>query len=153
MLQSKNITNHGFSLIELMIAVAIIAVLSLAIIQVLLSSLVLDKGTREYSIALNAAKAQMEQYQLLSFNSDLKTAVIAGAGTSVGNFYVPQLRVSPKDSFGDKTLAGFISLTSKAANNNLIDIQIVVEWRGQDGKDHTIQVWGKRSDRGANWTK
>ena len=66
---------------------------------------------------------------------------------ATGNFEVLGLRTQATDPDG---LCGRFQVVKRAGvvNNNLLDLMVFIEWRGQRGGNQTFQMASMRSDRG-----
>jgi prepilin-type N-terminal cleavage/methylation domain-containing protein len=133
----------GFTLIELMIAVAVLSVGLLAVITAILASVSLERQSKELTIAKNATELQMQRLRGLPFAD-----VAALAGTTQ-NFEVATL----KPAQGDTNGCGEITVAAHAGvvNGNLFDITVRVVWQGNRGRVQTYELAGMKSDRGVNF--
>jgi prepilin-type N-terminal cleavage/methylation domain-containing protein len=158
---------RGFSLIELMVAVAIITISIVTLVSVILTNMKLNEMSRELSIASNAANEQLEHWQGTGFNSVIVNLIdVQGSGTPKTyrtDFVVNGIKANdlpqtdPRaDSFftvlGNNQI-GYVELSQDATlgdGQNFVRILIRVDWMGVDGQPRHFQVETRRSDRGIN---
>jgi prepilin-type N-terminal cleavage/methylation domain-containing protein len=165
----------GLTLLELMIAVAILAIGLLAMVTVIVNSLHLEHQSKELNTAKNAAEFQLQRLRGMSY-LDLLNMVdapppgapnfIQSDGTTAeGHFEVVGLRLSvdplnnnQPDSDGfvgrftvSKTVQYKDDLNETVLDNNLVDLTVFIEWRGQRGGNQTFEITSMRSDRGERW--
>jgi Tfp pilus assembly protein PilV len=125
----------GFSLIEVFVALGVLAfgLLSLAVMQV--TSLREGSAGKHASDALLIAKSQMEILQRMDFG-DLEDEVdvgwqapdwIAFAGYDVGEFPI-QVRVVGGGTQIEQTYDVAYRVTEVTGNNNLLNIEVEVTW-------------------------
>lgn len=156
----------GFSLVELMVAVAIIAIALVSLISVILTNIRLDDMTREIIVATNAANLELERLRGVNFNTGIKDRLVGGVYEE--DFDVIGLRkltatVGPKVDPHKATvdfMPGFIHIQAAPIDpshptgdpdlNNVVDMTIIVDWLGVDGNPKSITLVSKRSDRGVN---
>jgi len=151
---------QGFSLLEVMVAVAVLAIALVCLCSTLISSMVLNQNAKEYDIALNAARAKLQEWQTSTSSGNTYTAHVitdrlALSETWETNFDVPGLNISLHDSHGSSTMAGYVRITCIANDATLVgppdlqhtlaNIQIIVEWRGRHGRDLKVEVSGRLS--------
>jgi len=141
----------GFTLLELMISVSLIAVTLLAAVTVILNAMHLETQAKELNKAKNACELEMQRLRGLDFLDLLNLIDTQGNGTFYqGNFAVAGLSVRPSDGDG---MCGWFEVRKRAGavNDNLVDITVRVEWRGKRGGDQVFQLVSMRSDRGLRW--
>lgn len=136
-------TRSGFTLIELMVAVAVLSVGLLAVITAILASVQLERQSKDLNIAKNATELQMQRLRGMPYAD-----VAALAGTTQ-NFEVATL----KPVQGDTNGCGEITVATHAGvtNGNLVDITVRVVWQGNRGGAQTYEMAGMKSDRGINY--
>lgn len=111
----------GLTLIELIIALAVIAIALLQIVNVIMSSSQLKATSREFTLARQVAASEIEALKARAQAnglSDVQTYILA-------NPQSPTSRVS----------GGQIFRTCDARNPNLYDVSITVTWVGGAGKN------------------
>ena len=118
----------GFSLIELMFALTIIAIALMGIFSVILHTSRTKEAMRETEVAKEAAAVKMEEVK--SYTTDeIKTRYASGA--SAASFTVSALTNATTSNPTQKG-AGTVTIYS-ATDAELIDITIAVQWKGIKG--------------------
>lgn len=150
--KSRATAESGFSLVELMVAVAIIAIALVSLISVIVTNIKLDDMTRELIVATNAANLELERLRGVNYNTGIRDLLVGGAYQE--DFAVRGLRLLPPASDPRKKTAdlpGYIDIRSEAgSDDNIVDIRVFVDWLGADGNTKTVELVSKRSDRGVN---
>jgi len=156
--QMKTIkTGAGFSLVELMVAVAVLSIGLITVITAILASIQLERQSRELTMAKNASELQMQFLRGLPYSGATDgNDIIAHLGANAtwsGDFAVNGLRPAPNDTDGSPTICGWFSVTKRAGsvNNNLVDITVRVQWRGGRGGPQIYEMVGMKSDRGTRY--
>ena len=80
----KNMKNRGFTLIEIIIALLIVIIASAAMLQAIHAANILSIESKEMTIAMNDARAVLEQVKITSLGS-LPTSTTVNANTIWGN--------------------------------------------------------------------
>ena len=143
---------QGFTLLELMIAITLISIVLIGLISALMSCMTLDKLSKEYNMAATAAKQELERLQIINYNDEIANKLAAGGGQITGDFDVPGLKISPKDSYGASNKSGYYIIKEvNAGDHNLVDIKVIIEWKTVVGRYKKIEIITRRSDRGENW--
>lgn len=108
--------NNGFTLVEVMICAGILVGLFVGLISIYLYCFDLQETARNTSLALNAARARIEQIKTADFDDieDFNGQIVQLAEP------VGVLRIGAEDVTG--------------SNNNLIDIRVVACWRQKGGR-------------------
>ncbi|MBU3933384.1 MAG: prepilin-type N-terminal cleavage/methylation domain-containing protein [Candidatus Omnitrophica bacterium] len=101
----------GFTLLEVMIAAAVLVVALLGLLGVFTNCFGLNETARNLTIAINGAQERLEQIR----NADF--------GTIIANYNGP-FNVSGLDGIG-RVDATYVA----GSNNNLIDTRVVICWR------------------------
>jgi prepilin-type N-terminal cleavage/methylation domain-containing protein len=86
---------RGFTLIELMVAIAIIAISLVTLVSVILANIRLDDLTKEMNLAANAINLQVERLRGVPYNVGIRDNLGTGSnpvGEYTENFPVPLLR-------------------------------------------------------------
>ena len=114
----------GVSLLELMIALSVIAIALLGIVGVLLQTLSVKEANREQQSAKTAATRRLEIVRTAA-QSDFATVAATYAGST---FSVPDLS---NLATADKRGLGTVLIDS--SNPNLLDVRILITWAGVRG--------------------
>ena len=104
-------TQYAFTLLELMIAAAVLIVALLGLLGVFTGCFGLNETAKNLTIAINGAQEKMEEIR----NADF--------GTIIANYNGP-FNISGLDGIG-RVDATYVAGT----NNSLIDIRVVICWR------------------------
>ena len=174
----RNHGKTGVSLLELMVATALLAVALVSIISVLISAMRLDNQTNEMSIAKQAAEFKLEHmrgYNGVNFPT-MQTMVDLGGTTRhmasqptsgnaaflgfVENFQIQGLKPQTGDQDG---MCGFclvsrfvegstLTRLDPTGADNLFRIHVRIDWVSNVGGNQSYELFGLISDRGANWT-
>lgn len=150
----------GFSMVELMVALAIIAIALITLISVIITNMKLDNITREMAVASNAVNRQLEHWQSVGFQSVIVDRIDTQGtgGVYKEDFGVEGLRngdTTADPHFASTTTndVGYVELSQNSTlgdGQNLVRILIRVDWRGPDGQMRSYAVETLRSDRGIN---
>ena len=157
-----NKNTSGFTLLELMVAVAILAIGLLAMITVIVNSMHLEHQSKELNTAKNAAELQVQRLRGMNFLDLLNLIDAPPAGITsngmmaTGNFEVLGLRlfIDPITNLPDADgMCGRFEVEKRAGvvNDNLVDLTVFIEWRGQRGGNQTFEMGSMRSDRGMRY--
>lgn len=116
----KRKAQRGLTLVELVIALAVIALTLLQAIQVMVHTSVMKQATREFTVAREAAMSKLEEIKTYPQNNNW-----AGVAT---------FNVAPKNSFTVAGLnSGLGSIVIDTSNQNLYQVTVTVTWRGVKG--------------------
>lgn len=120
--------SHGFTLLELMFALAIIAISLFAICSMVLHSMAARESMREMAAAKEWVQKKIEEVKSQQF-ADLKTSVYPPAGGTTVH----------STSFASAALpvelpASAATLTVDYSNTNLYEIVVRIDWKGRLGK-------------------
>lgn len=156
----------GFTLLELMIAMSIVAIAMLALMSTLFQTSRLQATIREQTLAYNGARLKIEElrnipfstiYNLYKQGTTLNTFTVSGlnvaSGTSVGQISFPEdssgsgstnLREyvvdsalgMPRDLNGD----GIIDTLSHSNDYILLPVKVVITWKGIGGTPTSITL-------------
>ena len=142
----------GFSLLELMVATAILAIALVASISVIVNSTLLETQAKETNTAKNAAQLQMQRLRGMNYEELLTlVATVPGDGTiRTGSFGVYGLAVRRGDPDGE---CGWFEIRKRAGavNENILDLTVRIEWRSDRGRDQDFELVSVRTDRGLRW--
>jgi prepilin-type N-terminal cleavage/methylation domain-containing protein len=127
---NKSNKRSGFSLIEVIFAISVIAIAVIGILSVMLVSVRLQEAARETDLASNSAREQIERIRGTNF----ATIQATFGGT---NFTVPGLPDAAGNSNGVNQ--GAVTITPLAGD--LLDIQVTVTWRSATGADSQTRLF------------
>ncbi len=142
----------GFSMVELMVAVAIIAIALVSLISVIVTNIKLDDMTRELIVATNAANLELERLRGVNYNTGIKN-LLDGSEELKLAFDIRGLRHIPAaaDPHLSDGIPGYVFIKAEPGTDcNVVNIQVIVDWLGADGNRKSIELQSKRSDRGVN---
>lgn len=111
--------NQGFTLVELLVVVGILAVVILGMIQTFLVGAILSELSNRKTIAISEAQDKLEEIR--NYTYDDIAADYASGGTIGNTFNLSQI-----------TGKGVITIDSSTAS--LLKIDIAVSFRGKDGR-------------------
>jgi prepilin-type N-terminal cleavage/methylation domain-containing protein len=120
----------GFSMLEVMIALAIIAFAIFAIMSMILGTMASQEALRELQTAKEAAAQKIEQIKSTDFATALVTYPPVTPPTTPPQFPVPGLG---DPAFSDGVARGSI-ITQTDSKQTLMDILVSVTWKGRKGK-------------------
>lgn len=135
----------GVSLVELMIALGIIAIALMAIISSLVHTMRSKEYQRELTHAKQAATSKLEEIRAKAANS--------GAFSSASADYLPTLYANgstfnveglalPSNTAGGKKALGTIVLRQTLGDDRLLDFEVQVKWLGVSAKEETFTARG-----------
>ncbi len=111
---------RGFSLLEVMIALAVIAIALFAALSMIVQTASSKENMREQEIAKEAASAKIEEIKARTFGEIYAT--YNGAAFTVVGLNAPT-----------GTGRGLGSVAIDATNPNLFEITITIRWKGTQG--------------------
>ena len=114
---------RGFTLLEVIIALGVIAISLFAALTMILHTSKTKDSMREQQIARETAAAKLEEIKAHPFN--LINATYSGATFPVSGL------TDPTNVAGNFQGRGTVSVD--ASNPNLFEVQVTVTWRGQGG--------------------
>ena len=120
--------SRGFTLVELAVAIAVMAILLLGLAVTLAMSARLKGAAREHLVAEEAARSKVEEILAWPDFSTL-AASFDGDDFAVG-VGSDALRARPGDADG---LPGAVAIDTTDAS--LLGVRVTVEWRGVNGDD------------------
>jgi prepilin-type N-terminal cleavage/methylation domain-containing protein len=115
----KRRSNRGVTLVELVIALAVIAIALISAVQVIVSSNTLKATTREMTIAREIAAGELEALKAraqVNGLSDVATYIAANPASTT-----------------NKLTQGTITRSVNTSNSRLYDVTITVVWGGGSG--------------------
>ena len=113
----------GFSLLEVVVALAVISIALLAMLTMMLNTSNLKEVGRQRSLAMQAAMAKLEELKAQDFDTIVPNY---GPGGAQNSFDVDGLRDGNNDAQG--------VITIDDTNPDLLDLTIIVTWEGIGGK-------------------
>ncbi|OHB69482.1 MAG: hypothetical protein A2W23_04715 [Planctomycetes bacterium RBG_16_43_13] len=117
----RNTTQAGMTLVEIIVALAVLATTLMAMVGILVNSMRTDEQTREYDLAKQAATAKLGEIRAHNFDNIF-------ADYNGGIFQVEGL----KNADGTNTPARG-SIVVDNFNVNLLEVEITISWLGING--------------------
>ena len=124
----KNMKNRGFTLIEIIIALLIVIIASAAMLQAIHAANILSIESKEMTIAMNDARAVLEQVKITSLGS-LPTSTTVNANTIWGNL----------TTFISNNLNNEQVQVTGGGGITLRQITVTVNWTGPRNKPKSVQ--------------
>lgn len=150
----KNVTTKsrrqgGFSLVELVVAMSVIAIALVGILATILHTSNASLADRQLALAKQAAAGKLEEFkaQTVAAGSTI-SATLAGyalaqyGGATAGNITTSTFTVSelslgsfwtPTRAGSAATLLGRGTIRIDGTNANLTDLQVTIDWKGPHG--------------------
>lgn len=142
----------GFTIIEVAVALALLAAVLVGVFSVLSVSLRADTAAREHRAASDAAFTQLELRLADDFDAVVRAPaqgfpvrVQAGHGET-------HLTPAPTTFFDpeedDPACAGHVRVVSDpdgSGSSNLLEVRVTVAWRSHDGTDRRVDVVSRRA--------
>jgi prepilin-type N-terminal cleavage/methylation domain-containing protein len=116
--------DRGFSLVELIFALGIIAVVLFALISMILHTMNTKESMREQLVAKQAAVSKVEEIRAHKF-----AEILTRFGPPNNTFNVPGL--TKIDNLPSKQGLGTITIDS--SNLNILDVTVTLDWKGARG--------------------
>lgn len=120
------VKNKGFSLVEVMVCIAILASLFVGVISLNIYCLDLIETARNITIASNTARTQIEEIKNMGFD-DIRSTYVAAAGGASQSV----LLNSPVSVDGVMRVE---ATDVNGSDQNLLDLRVVVCWRQRGGR-------------------
>lgn len=131
----------GFTLLELMISIALITIAIFGLLATLLFCIMLDDVTKETNIALNELRRKVDEIRSHDFVSLLacyRSDPPPFHAEHSNNFEVPGLRAQAGDADG---MPGKVVIEQIPEDQYApIIIRVEISWQGRDGTNRGIQV-------------
>ena len=127
-------TDKGFTLVEVMIAVGILAIVIVGLLQLFIYSSALAEAAGNTTLAINEAQNKMEEIRNHDFGSI--TIDYASGGT-------------PGDTFTLTNLNGTGTITTSqfGGSSELLQIQIDVSWQNKNSRNFSTALTGLIAER------
>lgn len=124
---------HGFSLIEVLIAIAVLAVGLIAVISIFPFSIKTNKGAEQQSLASSYARTKLEQVLASSYD-EVNTGTIEARARVTAN---PNDTAYPLER---QTVVTFIdsNLNTSVSDVGLKKVVVTVYWPNRQGGDNTL---------------
>lgn len=131
--QRSHAAEGGFTLIETMIAITVLAVAAFSALTTLTGSSKLDETLRERSIALRAAMTKMESIQAYDYADHITNLTSYWSQVANSTFTVEGLR-NPAGN------GPHGSITFNTADPLRIKVTVTVSWRTRFGEARTVSL-------------
>jgi prepilin-type N-terminal cleavage/methylation domain-containing protein len=128
MIGTQRDSQAGMTLLEVMIAITVIAFGALATISSLVGSSGSDRVVRDRTVALRALKSQMERVMAFDYHGDIQELVAHFGDPANAVFSVSELRSPAGGGRG-----GVGSIVVDAGDPDRIGISVSVSWMGLQG--------------------
>lgn len=143
--------DSGLSLVELMVALGVIAVALFSLVAMILNTTRGKQAQRDQALAKQAATAKLEEMRAQTFNqifaryNTTPADDPGGVGTSPGAFFtvdgLPFTWVHP--TFGAQirgrgTITFALDAVGTPLNPNLLDVTVTIDWTRVGGKSNYI---------------
>lgn len=124
-LLKKGFINKGFSLVEVMVGLMILAIAIVSILTVMLKSMILNEGNRNLSRAVNHAQFVLEEMRDFAKNNNLNNlnATVAGNIWDTPNFDMGLAGWNVLDNEGVNSQAGW-----EDAAQDLLNVTVTISW-------------------------
>src|SRR6185436_11130705 len=119
---------RGFSLLEVMIAMAVIAIAIFAIMSMIMTTMANNEATREVQLAKEAAASKIEEFKARGF------AALSAAYPSSSTPTVLSYTVSSLTSQTTSQPGAPLTVRIDSSNSEVYDILATVDWKGRKGK-------------------
>lgn len=120
-------SKEGFTLIELTIATAILAIVLLALVSATLQAFLLLEDSDERVVAVNEAQIVLNQLRIANTDDDLFP------GNVVGDFPAGDLDDADRDALNGET----ITIAYEDETTNPLNVTIIVGYIGSNGRNKT----------------
>jgi len=118
---------RGFTLVEVMFALAIIAIAIFAIMSMIVTSMATKESTRELQVAKEAVGGKIEELKAKGFAS-LSTAYPSSA-----NLYTVASTVAELTHATTSQPGAAMTVTIDASNPDVYDLLVTLVWKGRNG--------------------
>lgn len=120
---------QGFTLVEVLIAVGILAIVIVGLLQLFVSCSALAEAAGNTTFALNEAQNKLEEIRNHSFDS---IAADYASGGTPGNTF----------TLGSLSGTGTITTTQVGGSSELLQITIDVSWQNKNGRSFSTTLTG-----------
>jgi prepilin-type N-terminal cleavage/methylation domain-containing protein len=127
----------GMTIVEVMIAMAVIAVGALSALSTLTGSSALDDELKERAVAVRAAMSKMESIAAYDYNNQITNLVNYWTATAQQTFSVEGL-AAPVAQNGTALPHGSIAFNT--ADPNRIRVTVTVSWTTRQGQTKTLSL-------------
>jgi Tfp pilus assembly protein PilV len=122
----------GFSLLEVVIGFSLVTVAVLTILQVMLTSSIVDEETREVQIAVKAAEGKVEEILAYDYQGDIDDFIAHWTSAQYNTFTVPALTAPTATEANPQAMHGAITIDS--ADPLLVRMTVTVNWTSRRGQ-------------------
>ena len=134
----------GLTMVELMIALIIMAIAMLGVVSVMLHTMKAKELTREYDIAKEAAFSKLEGMRALNWvseNDNTGPYLSDMNSTIYDDWSIAGLNhTTTADKKGKGSIVVFNKNDVTNFNENLLDVEVTIEWIGIDGvRKHSVR--------------
>ncbi len=123
----KPLKNQGFTLVEVLIAIGILAVVVVGLLQLFVYCSSLAEAAGNTTLAISEAQNKMEEIRNHDF-ADIATDYASG-GTPGNAFALTSLNGT-----------GTITLSQAAGSSELIQVQVSVVWQNKNGRSFSTSL-------------
>lgn len=120
---------QGFTLVEVLIAVGILAIVIVGLLQLFVSCSALAEAAGNTTFALNEAQNKLEEIRNHSFDS---IAADYASGGTPGNTF----------TLGSLNGTGTVETSQVGGSSELLQIRIDVSWQNKNGRSFSITLTG-----------
>lgn len=119
---------EGFSLLEVMMAMAVIAIAIFAIMSMIMTATANREATREMELAREAASSKIEEFKARGF------AALSTAYPSRFAPYTAPFAVNELINLSTLKPGAVMTVTIDASNPDVYDLLATIDWKGRKGK-------------------
>jgi prepilin-type N-terminal cleavage/methylation domain-containing protein len=122
--------DEGFTLLEVMIAVLVLAVAALAFFSSQWYAMRLDMASQQDEIAMTAARTQLERIKAEALGSSSEAAFAAFAAAQNNSTFAVQ-GLEPIEGAAEVG-----TITTNLLSPGLLEVTVTLEWRGTSGNEN-----------------
>lgn len=134
MVRQKLRNNGGFTLVEVMLTVGILAVVIVGLLQLFVYCATLAESAGNITLALNDAQSKIEEIRNHDFSS--LTTDYGSGGTPGNNFTLNSLNGS-----------GTVTIAQVGGASELLQVQIDAAWQNKNGRNFTQTLMSYAAQR------